>query len=185
MKKIIFYIAITGWTLGLIVHLLSIADVDVTEKFPYIWLLHLGIFVVWLPTVLDMKKNKELIEFKQSGMLNRMNPFEFFKIIFKDKPIWLTVMAAGGFIYALINFALFMSSQIGVPTVENGQYILQNHGQLIKAITAIEYHHYKANELRGFSGHWLAFYGIAAAVLFPFGQEPEDRQEGDHNISYT
>jgi len=43
-----------------------------------------------------------------------------------------------------------------------------DHGTLIRIITEKEFHHYQANEIRGFSGHWLIFYGFAAAVLYPF-----------------
>lgn len=160
-----------GWTLGLIVHLLSLADFDITDKVPFIWVLHIGVFVVWFPTVLDLKKNEELKAYQQSRMLNKMNPFEFFKIILRQTPTWLTIIAVGGFFYAFINFMLFMTSQIGVPDIKDGQYILHNHGQLIKTLTEQEYHQYKANEVRGFSGHWLAFYGVAAAVLFPFNRQ--------------
>lgn len=63
-----------------------------------------------------------------------------------------------------------MSSQPGSPEIQDGQYILQNHGKLIRTITEQEYHHYKANEVRGFSGHWLIFYGFSAALLYPFGK---------------
>jgi hypothetical protein len=171
LKKILFGLAVTGWSLGLIVHLLSLADFDVTSKVSFVWLLHLGIFVVWLPAVIDLKKNEELKEFQRSGLLNRMNLVAFYKIIFKQTPPWLTVIAIVGFFYALINFALFMSAQTGVPNFKDGQYILQNHGKLIKILTVQEYHHYKANEVRGFSGHWVAFYGIAAAILFPYNKK--------------
>jgi hypothetical protein len=168
MKKYLFYFALTGWTLGLIVHILSLADIDVTEKAPFVWLLHIGIFVVWLQVVLDFKKNEELQEYQQSGMLNRMNPIEFFKIIFKETPTWMTIIAGAGFFYAFINFMLFIASQNGTPDIKDGQFILHNHGELIKTLTEQEYHHYKANEVRGFSGHWILFYGIATAFLYKF-----------------
>lgn len=171
MKKFLFYFAVTGWILGLIVHLLSLADFDITDKVPFVWVLHIGIFVVWFPAVLDLNKNEELKAYEQSGILNRMNPLEFYKIIFRQTPTWLAVIAIGGLYYAGINFILFMTSQLGVPDIKDGQYILHNHGQLIKNLTEQEYHHYKANEVRGFSGHWLAFYGVAAAVLFPFNRQ--------------
>jgi hypothetical protein len=168
MKKYLFYFALTGWTLGLLIHILSLADIDVTEKIPFVWLLHIGIFVVWLPVVLDLKNNEELQDYRQSGMLNRMNPIEFLKIIFKDTPKWITIIAICGFFYAGINFMLFFASQDGTPAIKDGQFILQNHGQLIKTLTEQEYHHYKANEVRGFSGHWILFYGVATAILFKF-----------------
>lgn len=168
MKKYLFYFALTGWTLGLIVHILSLSDIDVTEKMPFVWLLHIGIFVVWLPVVLDLQKNEELKEYQQSGILKRMNPIGFYKIIFKDTPTWMSVIAILGFFYAFINFILFMFSQSGTPSIQDGHYVLQNHGQFIKNLTEQEFHHYKANEVRGFSGHWILFYGVATAVLYKF-----------------
>jgi hypothetical protein len=170
MNKYIFYLAVTGWTLGLIVHFTSVFGIDVTEQVPYVWFLHLGIFVVWIPTILYLNKNEELKTFKESGMLNQMNPFGFYKIVFKQTPNWLAVIAVGGIFYAFANFMLFMGSEIGTPDIEGKKYILHNHGQLIKTITEHEYHHYKANEVRGFSGYWIAFYGLAMAILYPFSR---------------
>lgn len=171
MKKFLFYFAITGWSLGLIVHLLSLASYDIADKVPFVWVLHIGIFVVWIPTVFDLKKNEELNAYNKSGILNRMNPFGFFKILFKQTPTWLSIIAFVGFFYAGINFMLFLSSHQGTPDIEDGKYILQDHGRLIKTLTEQEYHRYNANEVRGFSGHWLAFYGMAAAVLYPFKKQ--------------
>lgn len=168
MKKILFYFALTGWILGLLVHILSLADIDVTKTVPFVWLLHVGIFVVWLPVILDLRKNEELQEYQQSGMLNRMNPIKFFKIIFKETPTWLVIIVVAGFFYAIINFMLFLASQGGTPSIKDGQFILQNRGQLIKTLTEQEYNHYKANVIRGFSGHWILFYGVATAVLYKF-----------------
>lgn len=168
MKKYLFYFAVTGWALGLIVHILSVADFDITEKVPFVWVLHIGIFVVWIPAILELRKNEELKTHQQNGRRNKTTAFEFIKIIFRKAPAWLTIIAIGGFFYAFINFIFFMNASNGVPDIKDGQYILHNHGQLIKTLTEQEYHHFKANEVRGFSGHWLAFYGLAAAILFPF-----------------
>jgi hypothetical protein len=171
MKKFLFYFAVTGWTLGLIIHLLSLADFDISDITLFVWILHIGIFVVWFAAILDLKKNEEFKAYKHSEISNRLNPLSFFKIIFRQIPTWLIIIAIVGFFYAVINFILFMTSQLGVPDIKDGQYVLYNHGQLIKTLTEQEYYHYKANEVRGFSGHWLAFYGFAAAVLFPFNKK--------------
>jgi hypothetical protein len=167
MRKFLFYFAATGWTLGLIVHLTAlIGDYDLSRPIPFIWVLHIGIFVVWLPTIWELRKNQELKDFK-----TRLNPVTFFKAMFKNTPTWLATIGIVGSIYAIINFKLFMASQPGVPDFRDGQYILHSHGQLIKTLTEQEYYHYLANQTRGFSGHWIAFYGIAAAVLFPFNKK--------------
>lgn len=173
MKKYLFYVAAIGWGLSLLIHLLALADIDVTASIPFVWLLHVGVFVVWLPVVLELRKEQDL---QNGSFLNRMNPMSFFKTVFKGTPSWLVIMSAAGFFYAMINFLLFMQSQTGVPALKEGQYILHNHGQLIKTLSEAEYHHYKANEVRGFSGHWIAFYGLATAVLFRFIR-PVDEEE--------
>lgn len=138
MQKLLFYFAVTGWGSGLIVHLLSLAGFDVSDKVPYVWVLHIGIFVAWFPAILSMKRNGELKAYKQSGLQNRLNPLGH----------------------------------------------MHNHGQLIKTLTKQEYHHYKANELRGFSGHWLAFYGLAAAILFPFNGRQMNNEAGTEEAAH-
>jgi hypothetical protein len=183
MKKALFYLALTCWMLGLLIHLLSIADINVTEKVPFVWVLHLLIFVVWFPVVLDLKNNEELQEYQQAGMLNRMSPIDFFKIAFKETPTWMSVIAVGGFLYAVVNFILFITSQGGTPDIVNGQYVLQNHGQIIETLTEQEFQHYKANEVRGFSGHWILFYGIATAILYKYSglEAKHDKMATDNN----
>ncbi len=168
MKIALFWAAVTGWTLGLLVHILSIFDVDVESKFPYIWLLHIGIFVVWIPAILELKKNEKIKAFQSSGIRNRMRPIALFKALCEGVPSWIVVIAVVGFYYAIVNFVMFIGSESGTPAVKDGHYYLDAHGQWIRDITEREYHHYKAAGIRGFSGHWVAFYGLAAAVLYPF-----------------
>jgi hypothetical protein len=169
MKKILFYFAVTAWILALVVHILSIADINLADPFPFVWMLHIGIFVVWVPTIFSLSKNEELIAFQKSNSSRRANPLKFIKIVFKQAPAWLKVIAVVGLFYPIINF-LLMDGLLGSPDIKDGQYILHNHGHLIKVLTLQEYDHYKANELRGFSAIWLVFYGFAATALFPFKQ---------------
>jgi len=179
MKKAIFYFALVGWTLGLLVHLLSIFDVDVAAKAPLVWLLHVGIFIAFIPAILELKKNRELQTYQKSDMFKVFSPFNTLKIISRTTPSWLTVIAVLGLFYAFVNFIIFMKSQPYTPDIENGGYVLRNHGQIIKTLTEQEYHHYKAVTLRGFSGHWIAFYGISMALLFPF-----NKKQVTYNLTY-
>ena len=183
MKKFLFWLALPGWTLAVIVHVLSIAGMDLNEKIPFIWSLHIGIFVVWIPTIFSLRKGEEFKQFQKSSLLTRMNPLSLFKAIFKTTPHWLTAIAVIGFFYAIINFLLFALSQPAVPDAHNGQYFLENHGQIIRTLTEQEYHHYQANQLRAFSGHWIAFYGAAMAVLFPFKVNPKEYQIVYRNVT--
>lgn len=174
MRKIFFCLAIIGWTLGLTVHLLSIVDFDVSARFPFVWVLHLGIFVVFIPAILYHKKNKGLEHFWEFEKTDTPGSVE---LDLEHAPKWLQVIAWGGAFYAALNFVLFLISQDGSPTVKDGQFILENHGKLIKILTEQEYHHYLANQLRGFSGHWMAFYGFAAAALYPPGKNTHANQD--------
>jgi len=171
MKTALFWMAVTGWTLGLTVHLLSVFNIDVEDKVPFIWLLHFGIFLVWIPTVSMLKKTGEL-NTASSG------PWSLFYTLRQKAPDWVAAIAIGGLIYAVINFLLFIYMQGGggTPAVNNGHYYLHNHGTRIRDITEHEYYHYRALTVRGFSGHWMAFYGMAAAFLYPFKKGPQVAQ---------
>ena len=154
IRKIFFYLAIIGWCLSLIVHIYSIAGVNIEDEYPYIWLLHIGIFVVALPGLISMKKNETYKEFKNSGNLF-MSPVIFFKIIFGKTPIWLMVIAAACFIYTFIN------SLSGFGFMDTND---------------------EANITRMFSGHWLALYSIAAAILYSY--EKKEKSDSEYNKEY-
>jgi hypothetical protein len=82
------------------------------------------------------------------------------KSLFGNIPRPLLAIGVFGFFYAFINFLLAMIPMSGTPDIKDGHYILHNHGQLVRNLTESEYHSLKARMTRGFSGHWLAFYGI-------------------------
>lgn len=168
MTKFLFWFAVLGWTVGFFAHLFSIGNVDVSVYVPYVWLLHLGLFIVWIPTVRIMDKNMEFKAERQTGMPFIFDPFGFFRVHFKQVPIWLTIIAIAGLFYAIVNLLVLFGSYQGAADVKDGQYVLHNHGYVIRNMTKLEYDQYKANEMRFFSAIWLAFYGFAIAVLFPF-----------------
>lgn len=153
MKIFLFYFAVTGWTIGLIVNLISIAEIDITVKihFLWIWVLTIGTFIVWLPIVFELKNNEELIALKQSNTLTRINPFIYLKITFKNAPTWLTIISILGFFYATSSTNLnSLKSQKGIADIIDGKYSIQSHGQII-ILTEQEYHQHKANEIRAIS----------------------------------
>lgn len=69
---------------------------------------------------------------------------DYWKVALKDAPDWMRYMVYGFLGYAVLNFVLFIMSSppshtAGGPT---------------------------ASEWRGFSGHWMAFYAAALAILY-------------------
>ena len=85
-----------------------------------------------------------------------------------DLPRWQQYAVKGLFAYALINFALFFyRSSGGTPEERDGKYVLQNHGTVIRELSADEYERHSAYVVRGFSGHWMVFYLIPALYFRP------------------
>jgi hypothetical protein len=147
-------LALLGFILSLAVHIASLFHIDVAQYFSFVWVLHLGIFVVFIPFV--------FISRKLFG--NRLSP-NFLQDNFSVQVIMLGKIIL---FYVVINFILFMIQSEGAsPSILNGKFALTNHGKLVREITENEYHLFQARVLRGFSGHWLMFYFIPL-VFFLF-----------------
>ena len=154
MNRILSLISILGFIAALIVHATTFANMDLIEKFPLVWSLHVGIFVVFILFILNARKSLG-------------GNFDFAKLRAMI-PTWAGILLLLTFIYAIINFVLFLFfSEGGVPDIKDGQFILHSHGKLIRYLTEQEYHMKKAYVLRAFSGYWLTFY-LAPALYFLF-----------------
>ena len=161
MKKIFFTLAVIGFIFSLIVHIYSLLGINLMGNAYMIGFI--GIFIVFIPAILELRKDKDLIK--------NNNPAFFLKTIFKHTPNWLKLLTLIAFVYAIINFILFIKlSGGGVPSIIDGKYVLQNHGDVIKNLSLEEYNMYKTNTIRGFSGHMIFFYVFSLAILYPFGK---------------
>ena len=126
--------ALTGFFLSLFVHLTTFFGIDPAKDVPWVWVLHLGIFVVFIPMV-----------FVQ-GLTPRK---DFWNKIFATMPRWARYTIKAFFAYALINFALFFFlSKGGTPDVRDGKYVLHSHGQVIRELSENEYEWQKAYVVR-------------------------------------
>jgi hypothetical protein len=96
-------------------------------------MLHVGIFVVWFPTV-----------FVAQRLVGSVNRKDLWKVVLKDSPDWMRYMVYGFFGYAIVNFLLFMGKAPSGGSGGNPPAVVW----------------------RGFSGHWMAFYSAALAVLY-------------------
>jgi hypothetical protein len=76
-----------------------------------------------------------------AGNLNRK---DFWKVVLKNSPVWMRSVVYGFFGYALINFLLFIAK---APAGNSGA-------------------NPPAALWKGFSGHWMAFYSAALAILY-------------------
>ena len=122
-KRLFFGIAVFGFILSVIVHAIAVNGIYINGLFDYVWFLHILVFVVFIPTLLILQKHPE---YKQ-----RMGLKNFYRVFFKEKPRILTILIIFFFIYAAINFILFMqATEGGGPEMEGGRYILELRGNL-------------------------------------------------------
>ncbi len=84
-----------GFVLSLWVHFGAVAGGRVAPA-PFFWILHMGIFVVWFPSV--------MVAQRQVGNLNRK---DFWKVILKGSPDWVRYLVYGFLGYAVVNFMYF------------------------------------------------------------------------------
>lgn len=86
-----------GLVLSLWVHLGAAMGRRVAPEALF-WILHMGIFVVWLPTVLVARKR-----------VGNRSSKDYWKVVLRGSPDWMRYMVYGFFGYAFLNFALFMT----------------------------------------------------------------------------
>jgi hypothetical protein len=158
MNRFLGFAALMGFVLAAVAHVFALAGVNVAEHVPFVWLLHVGIFVVFIPFVFSSRK----ILGKQPSLADMRALV----------PARVYVVGLAIVIYAIVNFVLFAAAtEGGNPAIEAGRYVLQIHGRLVRELSFAEYEALRANELRGFSGHWLFFYFVPFAY-FLFGKRP-------------
>ena len=164
MQRILGFASLAGFVAALVVHIAALTGIDVEDKFPAVWGLHVGIFVVFIPFVFSSRKT--------------LGPKPTFAQIRAAFPIWVVGLGICIFAYMVVNFALFMlKTEGGNPSIVDGKFVLMNHGALIRELSAAEYSTFKANEVRGFSGHLLVFYFVPFAY-FMFHRSPEHSSRG-------
>ena len=108
----------------------------------FFWMLQVCIFVVWIPAV--------LVSIKRVGNTRRQ---DYWKLVLRGAPEWMRYMVYGFFGYAMLNFAIFFFQ---APQGGRG-----GSGANPPAVA-----------WRGFSGHWMAFYSAALAILYSAAASP-------------
>ena len=55
-EKVFFYVALSGFILSFLVHIISLSGINLQEKVPFVMVLHIVVFVAFIPAVLKMNK---------------------------------------------------------------------------------------------------------------------------------
>jgi hypothetical protein len=126
-------LAAIGLLLSLGVHVMALAGLPIPGG-GMVWALHLGIFLVWLPTMLVARR-----------VTREASRRDFFRVILRGCPAWIRTAFFVFLGYAVLNFVLFAIRTAGSP---------QATGPAPPGVVI------------GFSGHWMAFYSAAFAILY-------------------
>lgn len=151
--RITFPPSVVLLAISLVVHILTFAPVNIQDELPPVFLLHLGIFVLFIPLVFVdrvLKKSPSMAGIDDSG----------------KQPAWMWFCCLLLGAYVLFNFFFFLIMGEGNPEVEGGKYWLKNKGVVVRELTRQEYDAESARVLHGFSGHWLAFYFYIACASY-------------------
>ncbi len=150
-RYILGYAAISAFVFSLIVHIISIMGINIVDRIPPIWLIHIVIFILFILVFKDRRSSKT------RGKLRDAREH--------IPPLVILIMVLL-LIYSMANFFI-CNSEEGFMVIKGGRFILTIKGRFIRGVSEEEYTAWMAKELRGFSGHWMFFSFIAAVpVLF-------------------
>lgn len=136
--QIFVLIAASGLILSVIVHVCSLFGIP-NPLGESAWVLHMGIFVVWFPAVIVAQKITRDVPQK-----------DWWKAALRGCPNWMKKMLYFFFGYAILNFIIFIVMDV------TGGSLPASEGDTPSSI------------FKGFSGHWMAFYSAALAILYSY-----------------
>jgi hypothetical protein len=154
--SLIILLSAVGLIISALVHFSTYVGFDPQSDGPAVWLLHIGVFIVFIPAVW-------VANIKRQADVRKSNQF------WPLAPTWMKNLTNLLGLYAGVNFVIFIYLIMvvmggGTPEKEPGGYVLRNHGTLVRKISEQEYHRYRAYIMRGFSGHWVLFYALAMTM---------------------
>lgn len=165
MKKFLFYLAVSGLIISLLIHLISLSGTYIGGIVPINTICFIGILIVLLAATLKLRKNQELTNFSitKSGSI-----VKFLNFTYKDTPKFILILTTTLILYAVLNYFLSNDAYKGYfPDIIDGNFVAIKYGSFMKEISESEYFRMKANKYRSSSGEWMAIYAFALSTLWP------------------
>ena len=128
-------------------------------------ILHFGAFLVPLP----------LFALEWRGLSERSF---FWKEFAQPRPKWVVPAIKVIGLFCMAHFVVFLvQSRMASPEIINSEYVLSNHGQIVRVLTRSEYLRLKSAELRLFGSFWMFFYFVPTMYWW-FPRHSANRHEG-------
>jgi hypothetical protein len=122
------------------------------------------LFPLWAFTIYYLRQTKPPVGDED---IARMSMLQKIRYLLGNPPDWAMVLLVAFYGYALYCLFLFMTGGIVDPEYVNGQYQINNHGQ-ITVYTKAEYQIQHRLHLRSITGFFLAFFSVSTVVLGPW-----------------
>ena len=150
MRKVIAGLAAPGLIAGIYIFIASFFGLTMDKLGPKVFVLHLGIFALFIPLVFVERWSKGV------------DPF-------RGKPRWvLRSMQILFLLFVVVFFSFLALSHAASPDIINGEYVLNSHGKIVGHISERDYLFLKGWELRLFASGWiLAYFAIMMHWWFP------------------
>ena len=144
MRKFFAILSWFGFVASMFVFLRAITGTDLSISYKNVWLLQIGVIVIFVPFVL------------QSRSIGLREAVHF-------KPRWVLLVVAGLLLNVLCCFLLYALEYGGSMPVDtlNG-FVLRNNGVVVRELSETEFQRAKAQLIRGVSAGWLLFYSLPA-----------------------
>jgi hypothetical protein len=191
IRRFLVVLAGCGLAASIAAYLGSFGRMTFDNLMPWPFVLHLGVFALVVPMVVIESSS---FNFKTPAWIwfSGGRPIErgafswkgyaqgapvwgetfYWKQFSRGMPKWVlpTIKLLGLFFF--FHFILFLvQTHAASPQIKDGQYVLNNHGQIVKALSELEYFRLKGAELRMFSAGWIFFYFVPTMYWwFPGGR---------------
>ena len=158
---LIFYLLL-GWLGGLATFTMSAYGIDLSPWTGRAALVYLAILLVlFLAAILPRQGLETPLIFDWLPASRDIS------VWLAVKPWWVIVAATVGFALLPVTLNEFYAHPGGIPQIKDGQYVLTNHGVLVRMLTAEEYHRRIAVSVLSFSQFWIVLMGFAIAIVVP------------------
>jgi hypothetical protein len=146
IRRFLAVVSIFGLAASIVAYIASYFGSTMDSLWRWALLLHPGVFILVLP----------MFALEYSSIKNRV----FFWTAFKQgRPTWTVQAITLTALFFLFHFVIFLiESHAASPEIKDGDYVLNNHGHIVKVLTHAEYLALKGAELRLFATGWIFFY---------------------------
>jgi hypothetical protein len=154
-KMIVFaLLAALGLFISSAANISTYFGVEPMNRWPCVWFLHLGIFVVFVPAIAVGTKGRTDKAFRWRDAVG-------------NAPAWMRWMLVSILLHAPINGMAFaiVGGGGGPSRQPDGTYAMTSHGRILRTLTAGEYHRATGYEFRFTSSWWMLFYCISLVLL--------------------